>query len=72
MAGGYINMNKQVKMTSCGKTENNHVKLSICSMARELMQNFRQISLIGLKSCFPVAHLGNTAWTIDIPVILFL
>ena len=27
MAGGYINMNKQVKMTSCGKTENNHMLL---------------------------------------------
>ena len=35
------------------------------------MQNFRQISLIGLRGCFPVVHLGNTAWPIDVPVFLF-
>ena len=33
-----------------------HVELWSGKLAGELMQNFRQISLIGLRGCFPVAY----------------
>ena len=36
-----------------------HTKLCRGNLARELMQFFRQISLIGLRGCFPVVHCGN-------------
>ena len=53
-----------------------HVKLSSCSMARELMQNFRQISLIGLKKLFPCCssrkHRVDHRYTCDIVFIITL
>ena len=36
-----------------------HTKLCSGNLARELMQFFRQITLIGLRGCFPVVHCGN-------------
>ena len=49
--------------------EQKQVELYWPNLARELMQNFRQISLIGLRGCFPVVHCGNTARVSDLPVI---
>ena len=50
----------------------NHVELSNRYLARESMQDYRQISLIGLRGCFPVVRCGNTAMPGDLPVFLFL
>ena len=35
------------------------------------MQNFRQISLIGLRGCFPVVHCDIIARPSDLPVSCF-
>ena len=44
-----------------------HVELWRGKLARELMQNFRQINLIGLRGCFPVAHCDIIAKPSDLP-----
>ena len=49
-----------------------HVELWSCQLARELMQNFRQISLIGLRGCFPVAHCDIIAKPSDLPEFFVL
>ena len=49
-----------------------HVELWSGQLARELMQNFRQISLIGLRGCFPVAHWDIIAKPSDLPVFFFV
>ena len=36
------------------------------------MQNFRQISLIGLRGCFPVVHCDIIARPSDLPVFCFI
>ena len=47
--------------------EINHVELWSGKLARELMQNIRQINLIGLRGCFPVAHCDIIAKPSDLP-----
>ena len=49
---GFLHMRKQRRRSA-------HTKLCRGNLARELMQFFRQISLIGLRGCFPVVHCGN-------------
>ena len=44
-----------------------HVELWSGKLARELIQNFRQINLIRLRGCFPVAHCDIIAKPSDLP-----
>ena len=55
----------------CGNKDA-QVNLWSGQLARELMQNFRQISLIGLRGCFPVAHCDIIAKPSDLPEFFVL